>query len=130
MVTQRMNNELLRAFSHDEVRRALFEMHPSKAPRPDGMSTLLFQKIWHIVGSNVSHVVLDFLNTGHMLGSVNFTHIVLIPKVASPEFMSQFRPISLCNVIYKIASKVLVNRMKTICLKLFLIVKAPSFRVE
>jgi hypothetical protein len=44
VVTSRMNNELLRAFSHDEVRRALFEMHPSKAPGPDGMSALFFKK--------------------------------------------------------------------------------------
>ena len=58
--------------------------------------------------------MLDFLNYGQMLGGVNFTHVVLIPKVKSPESMAQFRPISLCNVIYKIISKILVNRMKKV----------------
>ena len=58
--------------------------------------------------------MLDFLNSGIMIPEINYTHIVLIPKVKSPEKMTDFRPISLCNVIYKIISKVIANRLKTI----------------
>ena len=49
-----------------------------------------------------------------MLSSINFTNIVLIPKVKSLANMTQFRLISLCNVLYKMVFKVLVNRMKAI----------------
>ena len=58
--------------------------------------------------------VLNFLNSGIMLPEINYTHIILIPKIKSPERISYFRPISLCNVIYKIISKVLANRLKLI----------------
>jgi hypothetical protein len=114
LVTPAMNDALLKDLSSEEIHSALFQMGPSKAPGPDGMTALFFQKYWHIVGEDVSLAIQDFFHSGRMLGSINFTNIVLIPKVKNPEFMSQFRPISLCNVLYKIASKVLVNRMKVI----------------
>lgn len=67
-----------------------------------------------MVGDNVINVVLDFLNHGIMLPDVNVTQIVLIPKIKSPEKKSNFRPISLCNVIYKTISKVLANKLKQV----------------
>jgi hypothetical protein len=48
------------------------------------------------------------------VAAVNFTDICLIPKIDKPEFVSQFRPISLCNVSYKIITKIIVNRLKRI----------------
>ena len=59
------------------------------------------------MGDNVVSVVLDYLHSGVMGLEINHTNIVLIPKIKSPKRMSDFRPISLCNVIYKIISKVL-----------------------
>ena len=66
------------------------------------------------MGEYVIIDVLDFLNNGNMLLDINHTNIVLIPKVKNPKRMSDFKPISLCNVIYKIISKVLANRLKQI----------------
>ena len=114
IVTADMNRWLMREFDASEVRQALFQMHPTKAPGPDGMSAIFFQTYWHIVGNDFTSAIIDFLNSSNMLSAVNFTHIVMIPKTKSPESMAQFRPISLCNVIYKTISKVLANRLKVI----------------
>ena len=89
-------------------------MYPLKAPGPNGMPPLFFQKFWSIVGGVVTKIVLDFLNLGIASPKFNETHIVLVPKTNSPKRVTEFRPISLCNVIYKMASKTLANKLKKI----------------
>ena len=111
-ITPDMQQVLSSMFCAEEVKTALFQMGPTKAPGPDGMNALFYQKFWHVVGDMVVNAVLDFLNSGHMVLEINSTYIVLIPKIKSPEKMSDFKPISLYNVIYKIISKVLANRLK------------------
>ena len=113
-ISSNMLNILSSEFSVDEVKTALFQMGPTEAPEPDGMNAFFHKKFWHIVSNDVTNAVLDFLNTGILLLELNYAHIVLIPKVKYTEKMLDFRPISLCNVIYKIISKVLANRLKLI----------------
>ena len=112
LITEDMNNGLTKEFTRHEVDIALKEMAPLKAPGPDGMPPLFFQSFWHLIGDDVSKVVLDCLNSCHIPEEFNFTYVTLIPKVKNPEKISEFRPISLCNVIYKLISKVLANRLK------------------
>ena len=109
-----MNETLVQPYTEDEVRTALFQMHPLKAPRPDGMSPFFFQKYWHIEGRDVTSAVLSSLHSGRCLRKMNFTHIVLVPKVNDPQHITEFRPINLSNVVSRIVSKVLANRLKTI----------------
>ena len=111
-MTSDMQQILSSDFTAEEIKIAIFQMGPTKALEPDGMNALFYQKFWHIVGDNVVSAVLDYLHSGVMGPNINHTNIVLIPKIKSPERMSDFRPISLCNVIYKIISKVLANRLK------------------
>lgn len=66
------------------------------------------------MGPSITSAVLSFLNSGHLLKQINYTHIALIPKIPSPVTPVDFRPISLCNVQYKIISKTLSNRLKVI----------------
>ncbi|XP_062104157.1 uncharacterized protein LOC133815319 [Humulus lupulus] len=113
-VTSRMNDQLTRPYTSEDVRKALFQMSPSKSPSKDGMSTGFYQKYWDTVGPKVSSVCLHFLNEGGHIKGINSTLITLIPKIDDPKHASDFRPISLCNVLYKIIAKSMTNRLREI----------------
>ena len=113
-ITPEMNKYLLEAFGVEEVRYAINQMHPTKSPGPNGMSLLFYQKYWEVVSPYVTKCVLQILNSGSLPCVLNETYICLIPKVQCPQKITEFRPINLCNVIYKIVSKVLANRLKRI----------------
>ena len=113
-VTDRMNSMLIQDFNAHEVEKALKQMHPMKAPGPDGMPPLFFQHFWPTVNSIVIQTVLGFLNHGIAPPKFHETHIVLIPKTKDPISVTDYRPISLCNVVYKLASKAVANRLKVV----------------
>jgi hypothetical protein len=96
----------------------VFEMHPLKAPSPDGLPGLFFRHYWPIVGEQVVATVQSFFHDGWMLKEMNHTFITLIPKVQGACNFNQFRPISLCNVYYNIISKLLVNRLRPLLTKI------------
>ncbi|KAL5575510.1 hypothetical protein UlMin_017209 [Ulmus minor] len=98
----------------DEGFAPVFQMAPTKSPGADGMSAIFYQKFWPIVGEEITAACLGFANGGQLLGSINETIITLLPKVKNPTRITEFRPISLCNVIYKIISKMLANRLRRV----------------
>ena len=113
-IIREMNKELIRPFTEEEVTKALHQIHPPKALDPNGISTVFFHKYWSIVGTNITNMVLNVLNQNLPMATINKTNIVLIPKTAHPSKMTEFRPISLCNVAYKLISKTLANHLKAI----------------
>ena len=86
-------------------------MHPDKSPGPDGLTAGFYIKHWHILKEVVCKAVRVFLEGGDMPSEVNSTIIVLIPKIKQPQSLSQLRPISLCNVLYKIVAENLAMRL-------------------
>ena len=113
-VSEDMNTHLLRPFIKEEVEAAIKEMKPITAPGPDSMPPLFYQSFWSLIGEDICAAVLDCLNNCKIPREINCTNITLIPKVKSPKLITEFRPISLCNVVYKIVAKVLANRLKAI----------------
>jgi hypothetical protein len=111
MVLEETNNLLCRDFWDEEIADALFQIGPLKASGTDGFPVKFFSEKWSIVKEDIIRVVKRFLQIGKMLAGTNDTSIVLIPKVDRPMLLKDFRPISLCNVIYKIVSKCMVNRL-------------------
>ena len=113
-VTEEMNEALTAPVTDTEIRDAVFAINPDKAPGPDGMTSLFYQRFRSIIGKDVISMVREFFETGELDERINQTNICLIPKTARPVSMTEFRPISLCNISYKIISKVLSNRLKRI----------------
>ena len=100
--------------SPEEIREVLFIMGSNKATGPNGMLTLFYKFYWSIIGGEVVKAMPSFFCRGFMLRELNHTFIVLIPKNNFAAIVQQYRPISLCNVLYKIISKLLSNRLKRV----------------
>jgi hypothetical protein len=107
-----MNEKLVMEFTDKEISDALFQIGPLKAPGADGFPARFFQRNWGALKEEIIPAVKEFFRTGVMPGGVNDATIVMIPKVDNPTKVTEFRPISLCNVIYKVLAKCLVNRLR------------------
>lgn len=88
------------------------------------VNSCFYKKSWNITGSLIVLAVQEFQATGRLLGQVNTTAVTLMPKVPNPSFISEYRPISCCNVLYKLIIKVPANRLKSLLPDLIVVVRA------
>ncbi|GAU49881.1 hypothetical protein TSUD_408200 [Trifolium subterraneum] len=95
-----------------EIQQALFQMHLDKSPGPDGFNPAFYWSFWEHCSDDIFSAASTWLERGYFPTSLNETNICLIPKCDNPTSMKDLRPISLCNVLYKMISKVLANRLK------------------
>ncbi|GAU25843.1 hypothetical protein TSUD_31070 [Trifolium subterraneum] len=111
-VTEDDNVVMTAPITKVEIQQALFQMHPDKSPGPDGFNPSFCQRFWEQCSDDIFSVASTWLERGYFPTSLNEKNICLIPKCDNPTSMKDLRPISLCNVLYKMISKVLANRLK------------------
>ena len=111
-VTPEINADLTRPVTIEEIKEATYAIGAHKAPGPDGFTGAFYRTFWEDIGPSIVEEVMQFFEGEFLDQNHNHTNICLIPKVRPATKMTEFRPIALCNVSYKIISKILVKRLK------------------
>jgi hypothetical protein len=114
LVTPEQNIALLWPITIEEVDQALQETPKRKAPGPNGFTSDFFHHCWPLIRTEVWEILEDSRATGQILQALNATFITLVPKEGQTHHPKQFRPIPLCNIIYKLLTKVIARRLKPI----------------
>ena len=110
-ISREQARALISPVSSCEIKDALFCIGDDKSPGPDGYSSAFFKKSWNIIEGDFCNAVKEFFLSGRLLKQLNHSAIALIPKTAHASSVGDFRPISCCNVIYKVISKILASRL-------------------
>ncbi|XP_037491756.1 uncharacterized protein LOC119369500 [Jatropha curcas] len=114
VITEEQNEFLLAPYSIEDVRAAVFDMKADKAPGLDGFNPGFFQGYWDIIGNDIALYCIEIIHSRSIPDYLNVTGLVLIPKKSSPESMTDLRPIALCNVLLKVITKMLANRLQIV----------------
>lgn len=118
MLSHSEKHLLNRPVTQREIETVLFHMGPDKAPGPDETPPAFYQKNWEVVRSSVIMFVMEYFRVKHFPVDLNETILTLIPKVNHPDSITQFQPTALTNVVVKLISKVIANRLKLVIHKL------------
>lgn len=109
---------LIKPSSCEEIKRVVFSFNHYKAPDLDGIHPLMYQKYWSIMGGTTITFCKETFTNAIMDPRVNTTYLCLIPKCTNATRLGNFIPISLCNIQYKIITKIITNRLRPFLSKL------------
>ncbi|GJW10716.1 RNA-directed DNA polymerase, eukaryota, reverse transcriptase zinc-binding domain protein [Tanacetum coccineum] len=105
---------LERLVTLEEIKEAVWDCGSSKAPGPDGFSFAFVKKYWDIIQKDLYDFINSFFASSELPYEANSSFITLIPKVNNPTLITDFRPISLIGIHYKIIAKILANRLSKV----------------
>ncbi|CAH9133061.1 unnamed protein product [Cuscuta epithymum] len=111
LVGSSAHESLLAPVETIEIKNSLFDIGNDKAPGPDGYSSAFFKSNWELIGHDIVRAIKEFFRSGKLLKQINHTVIALIPKTDHSPKVSDYRPISCTNVLYKIITKILAARL-------------------
>jgi hypothetical protein len=95
----------------EEIKEAMFGMEPNKYAGPDGFNTEFFQDFWDDIKGDLFNILDDLYNQNLKLDRINYGIISLVPKGNDADRIQRYQPICLPNVILKIVTKIICNRL-------------------
>ncbi|PKU78251.1 Putative ribonuclease H protein [Dendrobium catenatum] len=105
---------LIAPVTDQEIKDVIFAGPSSSSPGPDGFTFEFFKGAWEIIGFYVTNAVKSFFSGAQLPRCAKASAITLIPKNKHATDISDYRPISLCNVFYKLIAKIIANRLKCV----------------
>eukprot|EP00253_Pinus_taeda_P010882 PITA_10882 len=113
-ISEAQNADLDKEITTEEIEWSIHSMPVDKAPGPDGFTVAFYRTHWEIIKKDYIRMAKNFFTKCKMGSRIKSSHLALIPKDPNPQTFDRFRPISLCNVSYKIITNILANRLKKI----------------
>lgn len=106
--------QLVAPVSGHEIYEALLSLPNGKVSGPDGYTKEFYVGAWSLISRDFITAIQSFFLFGFLPTGINATSLTIIPKTGNTQMMKDFRPIAFCNLLYKVISKVLANRLKLI----------------
>jgi hypothetical protein len=114
LVTEEDINTIEIVVTKEEVFYVLKGMAKEKSPGPDGWTLEFYISYFDLVAHDSLEAIEEACQNGEVNRSLNSTFIALIPKVNGLGTFGDFHPIALCNLCYKIITKIIANRIRAI----------------
>lgn len=111
-ISEQQNRDLDKEVTEEEIREAVWSLHPEKALGLDGFTIAFYRNHWETIKKDLVRMIKNVFKKYKVGGNTKASFLVLIPKESNPISLDRYRPISLCNSSYKIITKILANRLK------------------